>query len=98
MRPLVYVAVQQPRPGPAHPRDFGARFANLLKQLLILSVHSRFIGWLGCNIADILAKLMACSKPFDLVPFRAAAHVLWSTTDRMRIDMFFAREKYGTVS
>lgn len=92
MRSLVCVAMQQPRPGPAYRRDFGGGFINILKQLALLIPQPGYTAWPGCDIAIISANIMALSKPFDLVLFRGAAHVLWPTTNRMRIDMFPPRQ------
>ena len=98
MRSLVYVAVQQLRRGPARGGDFGVRVANLMKKCVIMALRSIYIDLSTCDIAFVSARFMASSKPFDLVPFRGAAHVLLLTTDRMRIDKLFWRENYGTVN
>lgn len=98
MRSLAHTAALRLKLGTAGLREFGINFAKLLKKFSILALHPRYIAVRGCNIEMISANFMAFSKPFDLDPFKGAAHVLWPTTDRMRIDMFSTFEHYGTVN
>lgn len=98
MRSLVYVAMQQARREPARRGDLGARSVNPFKLLSTPARQRTRLALPGCNLVAISAKFRALSQPFDLVPFRGAAHVLWLTTDRMRIDMLFLHENYGTVN
>ena len=98
MRSLVYTAALHLKLGTAGLCEFGVSFVKPLEKLSISALPPRYIAVCGCNIEMISANFMAFSKPFDLDPFKGAAHVLWPTTDRTRIDMFPILEHYGTVN